>query len=235
MELKKNPNADLEKSRGMFLLLGLILSLGIAIGAIEYRTYESGPMDLGQLDVAIDDEVIPITEREQKPPPPPPPPPPEILEVVADEVELEEELEIESIETDQEEVIEIIEVEEEESDEILNFAVVENKPVFPGCENEPNEEAKFQCFQLSLMKFISKNVDYPEMSRQMGVQGRVFVSFVVEKNGKISNVEVARGVDKMLDKSAVDVVGKLPKLKPAKQSGRAVRMSYTVPINFRLQ
>ena len=80
---------------------------------------------------------------------------------MADEVELEEELEIESIETDQEEVIEIIEVEEEESDEILNFAVVENKPVFPGCEKEPSEEAKFQCFQLSLMKFISKKCGLP--------------------------------------------------------------------------
>lgn len=235
MDLKKNPKADLERSRNVFLLIGLVISLGLSIAAIEYRVYESGPMDLGQLDVEIDDEIIPITEREQKPPPPPPPPPQEIIEVVADEVELEEELEIESIETDQEEVIEVIEVEEEESDEILNFAVVENKPVFPGCEKEKTEEAKFQCFQLSLMKFINSNVDYPEMSRQMGVQGRVFISFVVEKDGKISNVEVARGVDKMLDKSAVDVVKKLPKLKPAKQSGRAVRMSYTVPINFRLQ
>jgi protein TonB len=234
MEPKKNPQADLEKSRNIFLLIGLVLSLGISIAAIEYRTYDRGPIDLGQLDVDIDDEIIPITEREQKPPPPPPPPQ-EIIEVVDDEVELEEELEIESIETDQEEVVEFIEVEEEESDEILNFAVVENKPVFPGCENEPTEEAKFQCFQLSLMKFISKNVDYPEMSRQMGVQGRVFVSFVVEKNGKISNVQVARGVDKMLDNSAIDVVKKIPTLKPAKQSGRAVRMSYTVPINFRLQ
>ena len=69
----------------------------------------------------------------------------------------------------------------------------------------------------------------------MGVQGRVFVSFVIEKDGSLSNIEVARGVDKMLDRSAVDVVGKLPRLKQAKQSGRAVRISYTVPINFRLQ
>lgn len=235
MELKKNPQADLEKSRNLYLLIGLVLSLAFSIAAIEYRTYDRGPIDLGQLDVEIEDEIIPITEREQKPPPPPPPPPQEIIEVVADEVELEEELEIESTETDQEEVVEFIEVEEEESDEILNFAVVENKPVFPGCENEPNEEAKFQCFQLSLMKFISKNVDYPEMSRQMGVQGRVFVSFVVEKDGKVSNVSVARGVDKMLDESAIAVVKKIPPLKPAKQSGRPVRMSYTVPINFRLQ
>lgn len=235
MELKKSPKADLEKTRNVFLLIGLVVSLGVAVAAIEYRTYEKGPMDLGVLDVDIEDEIIPITEREQKPPPPPPPPPQEIIEVVSDEVELEEELEIESIETDQEEVVEFIEVEEEESDEILNFAVVENKPVFPGCENEPTEEAKFQCFQKSLMLFIRDNVEYPEMSRQMGVQGRVFVSFVVEKDGSVSNVSVARGVDKMLDKSATDVVGKFPKMKPAKQSGRPVRMSYTVPINFRLQ
>jgi protein TonB len=207
----------------------------LVIATIEYRTYDRGPIDLGELDIDIEDEIIPITEREQKPPPPPPPPPQEIIEVVSDEVELEEELEIESTETDQEEVIEIIEVEEEESDEILNFAVVENKPVFPGCENEPTEEAKFACFQRALMTFVARNVDYPEMARQMGVQGRVFVSFVVEKNGSVSNVQVARGVDQMLDKSAVDVVSKLPSMKPAKQSGRAVRMSYTVPINFKLQ
>jgi len=235
MDLKKNPKANLEKTRGVLLLAGLVVSLAFTIAAIEYKVYDLGPSDLGNLTLDIEDEIIPITEREKKPPPPPPPPPMEIIEVVADDVELEEELEIESTETDQSEVVEIIEVDEEESDEVLNFAVVENKPVFPGCENEPTEEAKFQCFNLNLMRFISKNVDYPEMARQMGIQGRVFVSFVVEKNGSVSNVAVARKLDQMLDKSAVDVVKKLPKMKPAKQSGRPVRMSYTVPINFKLQ
>ncbi len=235
MQLKKSPKADLEKSRGIFFLVGAILSLAIVIGSIEYRTYAKGPIDLGNLDVALDDEVIPITERELKPPPPPPPPPQEIIQMVSDDVELDEELEVVSAETDQSDVVEVVEVEAEESDEVLNFAVVENKPVFPGCENEPNEDAKFQCFQLSLMKFIAKNVNYPEMARQMGLQGKVFVSFVIEKDGKVSNVEVARSVDQTLDKAALDVVKKFPTMKPAKQSGRPCRMGYTVPINFKLQ
>ncbi|MGB0978834.1 MAG: energy transducer TonB, partial [Croceimicrobium sp.] len=76
---------------------------------------------------------------------------------------------------------------------------------------------------------------FPEMARQMGIQGRVYVNFVIERNGKITNVEVVRGVDPLLDDEAVRVVKMLPKLTPAKQRGKPVRMSFTLPINAKLQ
>lgn len=234
MKARKTEKANLEKKKGLFFMSGLVITLVLVLLAIEYKQYDRSLMDLGVLQMVEDDEIVPITQRELAPPPPPPPAPPEVIQIVEDEVEIEE-IEFESTETDESEEIEIVEEVEEETDEIFNFAVVENKPVFPGCENEVSEQAKFQCFQMGIMKFISKNFEYPEMARQMGISGKVYVNFVIEKNGKVSNVVIARGVDDALDKEAMRLVKILPKFTPAKQRGKPVRMSYTVPINFRLQ
>ena len=235
MEPKKNPKADLENFRVLFVLAGLVFALALTISAFEYKTYDQTLTNLGELDDVIDDEIIPVTQREVAPPPPPPPPPPEVIEVVEDDVELEEELEIESTETDETEEVEVIEMEEEESDEILNFAIVESVPVFPGCEGAKNNDERTACFNSQIRKFIAKNYKFPEMARQMGLQGKVYVNFVIEKNGKISNIEVVRGVDPLLDDEAVRVVKKLPKLQPAKQRGRPVRSRFTLPFNLKLQ
>lgn len=235
MKPKKNPKADLENFRGVFFQAGLVLALIISIVVINWKSYDESVADLGELDVEVDDEIIPITQRQTAPPPPPPPPPPEVIEVVEDDVELEEELEIQSTETDMEEEVEIIEMEEEVSDEVLSFAVVESVPVFPGCEDASTNNEKKACFQQQILKYVSKNFNFPEMARQMGIQGKVYVGFVIEKDGSISNVEVMRGVDKMLDDEAIRVVKSLPKMTPAKQRGKAVRMSFTLPINAKLQ
>lgn len=235
MEEKKSPKADLENYRILFFQIGLVVSLVLSIVLIEWKTYEKGAKGLGELEVEVDDEVIPITQRNVKPPPPPPPPPPEQIEIVDDDVELEEELEIQSTETDEMEEVEVIEEEEETSDEILNFAVVESVPVFPGCEDKKTNAEKKACFEQQIMKFVGKEFEFPEMARQMGIQGRVYVNFVIEKDGSISNPEVVRGVDKMLDDEALRVVRQLPKMKPAKQRGKPVRMSFMLPINAKLQ
>ncbi len=235
MEPKKNPQADLENYRSTFVLFGLVFALLTCVIAIEWKTYEKSLANLGELDVMIDDEIIPITQRQQTPPPPPPPPPPEVIEVVEDDVELEEELEIQSTETDMEEEVEVIDVEEEESDEILNFAVVESVPVFPGCESAKSNDEKKACLQQQLIKYVSTNFKFPEMARQMGIQGKVYVNFVFEKDGSISDVKVVRGVDDLLDNEALRVVKSIPKVQPAKQRGKPVRMSFTLPINAKLQ
>ena len=235
MVSKKNPKADLERMRGIFFQAGLVLALIISIVALQWKSGGEGAMDLGELDVELDDEIIPITQRQTAPPPPPPPPPPEVIEVVEDDVELEEELTIQSTETDQEEEVEVIEIEEEVSDEVLSFAVVESVPVFPGCENAKTNDEKRTCFQQQILKFVSKEFKFPEMARQMGIQGRVYVNFVIEKDGSISNVQVLRGVDPLLDDEAVRVVNNLPKMTPAKQRGKSVRMQFTLPINAKLQ
>jgi protein TonB len=234
MKVRKTESKDAENKKTTFFLIGLVLTLGIILFAFELKQYDRTLMDLGTLDMEVEDEIIPITQRQQQPPPPPPPAPPEVIQIVEDDMEIEE-VEFESTEMDESEEIEFVEEVEEETDEIFNFAVVENKPVYPGCEKFATEEERFQCFQQNIIKHISKNFKFPEMARQMGIQGRVFVNFVIEKNGGISNVTIARGVDPLLDDEAIRVVKTLPKFKPAKQRGKPVRMQYTVPINAKLQ
>ena len=144
MEIKKNPKANLETKRGMFIQIGLIVAISVSLVAFEWKSYEKSASDLGTMELALEDEeMIPITQREIKPPPPPPPPP-EIIQIVEDDVEIEVELEIEETDSDEDELREI--EEEEEDDEIFNFAVVEDKPIYPGCENVSKDE-RYMCFQ----------------------------------------------------------------------------------------
>ncbi len=236
MEPKKSPEADLETKRGIYSLIGLVVALTMVLVAIEWKTYERRIADLGELEVLLQEDEVIVTKREQKPPPPPPPP--EQITVVENEVELEEELIMESTETSQDEIIEIVE-EEEESDEVLSFAIVENKPIFPGCENEKTEEDRSRCFQMKLQQHIISNFKYPEMARTLGIQGKVFINFIIEKDGSIASVSVAKSVDPLLDEAALNAVKSLNsmkgKIQPAKQRGKPARMQFTIPVNARLQ
>ena len=216
MEPKKNPKISLENKKGLFFQIALTLTLLIVIIAFQWKSYDKVNYNLGQLNLDdIEEEIIPITKQEVKPPPPPPPPP-EVIEIVEDEVEIEEELEIEDTEADEDVMIEI----EEEDDEEF-FMVVENMPEFPGGD-------------LGLMKYIQKNVKYPPIAKEYNITGKVYVSFIVDKKGNVTNVKIVRGVDKNLDAEALRVVKSLPKYKPGKQRGKPVRVMFTIPINFTL-
>ena len=140
---------------------------------------------------------------------------------------------IESTETDEEEIIEIVEVEEVEEDIDVPFAVIEDVPIFPGCERVKKSERR-TCFQEKMNRHIRKNFRYPEIAQEMGIQGRVYVQFVIAKDGSITGVRM-RGPDKNLEKEAARIIGKLPKMTPGKQRGRAVRVPFSIPITFRLQ
>ena len=202
--------------------------------SIEWKTYKK-TYDYEALNVEDDDdEEIPITEQIKTPPPPPPPPPPapEIIEIVEDEEEVEETV-IESTETDEEEIIEIVEVEEEEIDIDVPFAVIEDVPIFPGCERVKKSERR-NCFQEKMNKHIRKNFRYPEIAQEMGIQGRVYVNFIISKDGAITNIRM-RGPDKNLEKEAQRIISKLPNMTPGKQRGRPVRVPFSIPITFRLQ
>ena len=234
MQPKKNPKADLNKNRNLYFVMGLTLVLGVTWGAIEYKTYEK-VFDLAALDMLEDDdEDIPITEQLKTPPPPPPPPPaPEVIEVVEDEEEVEETV-IESTETDQDEIIiEEIEVEEEFDDIDVPFAVIEDVPIFPGCESVAKSERR-ACFQEQMNKHIRRNFRYPEIAQEMGIQGRVYVNFIISKDGSITNIRM-RGPDKNLENEAQRIISRLPQMTPGKQRGRAVRVPFSIPITFRLQ
>ncbi|MDL5513881.1 energy transducer TonB [Arenibacter sp. M-2] len=236
MELKKNPKADLTRNSGLYFVIGLVLVMLLTYIAFEWKTYD----DDNNFDYTMNvedtlDEEVPMTEQIKTPPPPPPPAAPEIIEVVEDEEEVEETV-IESTETSQEEeVIEVADVEVEEVEEDLDipFAVIEDVPIFPGCENEPKSKLR-DCFNSMMQKHIGKNFRYPEIAQEMGVQGRVNVMFVIQKDGSIGNVRM-RGPDKNLEEEAARIISKLPKMTPGKQRGRAVRVPFSIPITFKLQ
>ena len=217
MEPKKNPEISLEKKKGLFFQIGLVVTLVIVLGAFEWKSYEKVDYNLGQLNLDdLEEEIIPIT-RQEITPPPPPPPPPEVIVIVEDIVEIVDEAKIETTESD--EMVAVIEIEEESDEEF--FMVVENMPEFPGGD-------------LGLMKYIQKNVKYPPIAKEYNITGKVYVSFIVDKSGSVTDVKIARGVDKSLDAEALRVVKSLPKYKPGKQRGKAVRVMFTIPINFTL-
>ena len=227
MEIKKSPKADLESKKLTFTLIGLVVTLFVIWRVFEYKSYDKQTIDDSlKTEVVIEEEMVEITKQEQ-PKVQPPQPKPQVtqIEVVEDDVEVED-VEI-NAEVDQNEVIEEYEftppeIEEEEIVEAEIFKVVEEMPEFPG------GAAK-------MMEFIQKNIKYPMMARESDIQGRVFVNFVVEPNGEISNVEVLRGIGGGCDEEAVRVVKSMPNWKPGKQRGSAVRCAFTVPIIFKLQ
>ena len=229
MEVKKSRKADLESKRNTFLLVGLVIALGATLLAFEWTTKPTKAESLGSiLTQDVEEEIIPIT-REQEIKPPPPPPPPQVVEVlniVDDDVEIEDELEIEDSEADEETVINVLPVveteEEEEVEEKIWFNIIEEPAEFPGGNK-------------ALYSYISKNVNYPVIAQENGVQGKVYVKFIVNERGEVSNAEILRGVDPSLDKEALRVINSLPNFKPGKQRGKAVKVYYNSQINFQLQ
>lgn len=223
MESKKNPKYDLQKKSGMLLNLGLTLSLLIVIVAFEWRTYDKGKMvDLGQVQDDFED-IMEIPPTEQPPPPPPKVQQPEIVEV-PDEEEIEEEIEIElDVEVTEETVIEDIVFEEAPEEEEVEevFTIVEDQPEFPG--GMP-----------AFYEFVSKNMKYPAQARRMGIEGRVFVQFVVDKDGSVTEVKAVKGIGAGCDEEAERVLRMSPKFKPGKQRGRAVKVRMVLPIIFKL-
>ena len=240
MEPKKNPKVDLSKKSILFLQLGLVLVLFITWRCIEWKSYEKENIDIGQVNLdELEEEDIPITQETYTPPPPPPPPPaPEIIDVVEDEEEVEETV-IESTETDiEEEIVEIDEVDDvEEEEEIADvpFAVIENVPVFPGCEKASGNAAKKKCMSDKIKKFVNRKFN-TELGSELGLSGvnRIYVRFKIDKKGDIVGVQ-ARGPHPRLEKEAVKVVQSLPKMTPGRQRGKPVGVLYSLPIVFQVQ
>ncbi len=228
MEVKKSPKADLEGKKTTWTLLGLVIVLGLLFISLEWSERDK-KIDTSQalVDLVFEEEMVPITEQEQKmetPPPPETPAAAEVLDIVDDNADVEETVIASSEETGQ--AVEIVYVpvqaEEEEPEETQIFDVVENMPEFPGG-------------QAALMSYLAKNIKYPTIAQENGTQGRVIIQFVVNRDGSIVDARVARGVDPYLDKEALRVVNTMPKWKPGMQRNKPVRVKYTVPVMFRLQ
>jgi protein TonB len=226
MELKKSIKADLENKRGLFITIGMFVSLGIVLYAFSYTEKVVKADSLGQVAAAdINEEMIPITRQEEVKAPPPPPPPSavEVLTIVTDETKVNANVEIMDSEATKETKVEVGQIVTEEKEKVEEeiFMVVEVMPEFPGGD-------------LGLAKYIKTAIVYPTVASDNNIQGTVYVFYVVDKDGSVTSVKIARGVDPSLDKEALRVIMSLPKHKPGMQGGKPVKVSYTVPIKFHL-
>ncbi|GAA4897617.1 hypothetical protein GCM10023311_22980 [Flaviramulus aquimarinus] len=239
MEAKKNPELEIGRNSSIYFAIGLNLMLFLSWHALEYKTYEKDDVAIDILNVETEfEDEIPIVNANTPPPPPPPAAVQESIQIVEDVEEVEETI-IESTEIGQddaieERVIEIsdVEVEEVEEDVQVAFAVIEDVPVFPGCEGLSKKESKV-CFQKKIQEHVVKHFKYPQTALELGVQGRVSVIFVIDSKGYTTNIR-SRGPDRILEKEAERIISKLPKMKPGKQRGRPVKVAYAVPIFFKL-
>jgi protein TonB len=226
MQLKKSEKASLENNKVIYVLMGFVFVLSLCYVALEWTEREVTKYDVADSEFLFEEEVE-IQQTSQETPPPPPPPQVqevEVLNVVEDDKEVES-IEVNTEDDKETEVVIAAPVEpkEEVEEEEVVFVVVETMPEFPGG-------------QQALFKYLSENVKYPVIAQENGIQGRVICQFVVNKDGSIVDVEVVRsGGDPSLDKEAIRVIKSMPNWKPGKQRGKAVRVKYTVPVNFKLQ
>ncbi len=223
MEAKKNESADLGKKGGLFFNIGLFSAMLIVVFAFEYKKYDDGSLvDLGQVTDDFED-LLEIPPTEQPPPPPPKIQQPEIIEV-PDEEEIEEEIEVDlDVEITEEEVIEDIIVEEAPEEEVADeiFQIVEDPAMPPG---------GYQAFY----DYVGKKMKYPAQARRMGIEGKVYVQFVVDRDGTLTDVQAVKGIGAGCDEEAVRVIQGAPKWSPPKQRGKPVKQRIILPITFKL-
>lgn len=243
MEIKKNPKAQLDNYSKIFMQIGLVLTLYITYICMEYKTYEiDNTSSLGVVSM-IDDmkEDIPIVEIQKVDPPQQNDPPPTIekIKVVEDDLKIEEAV-IKSTETDEGQAVivktrDIVEVKEvEEFVEDIPFILIEDVPVYPGCKGN-NKELK-DCFTQKVTQFFGKKFDV-NLATELGLapgKKKLFVVFTINKAGKIVNVK-SRGPHPVLEREVGEIIGSLPDMKPGKQRGMPVGVSYSIPITFEVR
>lgn len=227
MELKKSPKADLEDKKGLFLEVGLVIALIIALVAFNVKSYDAEEVEFTQR-TAVDELEDVIIQTAEDTPPPPEPEQPEVateLVVVENDADITNELGIvdmgDNADKAQEEFVPV-EIEEEvvvEEEEI--FQVVEEEPEFPG-----GMEA--------LYKYLGESIKYPQLAKENNIEGKVYVTFVVEKDGSIANPRILRDIGGGCGNEAIRVVKAMPKWKAGKQRGKNVRVQFNLPVSFKL-
>jgi protein TonB len=228
MEPKKSPKANLENKKTLFLEVGFIFALIFCLIALEWTSGQRRASAYDNMsEEAIEEEQVPVTE--ETPPEQAPPPEPtvtDLFEIVENDVVLTNDVKFQDDETSADKQVEIyapvIQAQEEETEEEI-FVIVEDMPKFKGGDIN------------NFREWVQKRVRYPELAAENGIQGRVFISFVVEPTGSVTNVTVTRSVDPLLDQAAMEAVMASPKWEPGMQRGRPVRVRYSIPIIFQLQ
>ena len=225
MKSKKTKDADLENKRTIWLQIGIIFSLAISLVAFEwfFADYDDASLSGYTVETIFEEEMINTFRNEEKKEKPKieKPKPLEVMEIVENTEDIETDIDFSS-EADEDLFVEVSLEPEPEAEETKHFVVVENMPEFPG--GYP-----------ALIKEINRIIKYPERAKELGISGKVFVEFVVWKDGSIRDVKVARSIDPILDEEALRVVKLLPDWIPGKQRGKPVPVVYTIPVNFVLE
>lgn len=237
MKPKKNPKADLNRKWVLFMQIGLIIVLFLTLQAIQWESNKPKKDDTSF--VSFDDpieETIPVTVKPEIQPPPPPPAP-QVIEIIEDDDPKPED-DIESTELKPEETLEpgdIIDAPDEEIPEKLPFELVENVPVFPGCEGLKENDERKACMSSEISKFVNKEFN-TRLGAELGLTGTnlVIVMFVVNREGRVEQIQT-RAPHPALAKEAERVINELPVMKPGLQRGKPVPVSYSIPIRFKVQ
>lgn len=223
MTERKNPKLDVRNYKGLFFNIGLVTALGLTLMAFEWKTVDPGSTVV--LGDSIEDDIIfepPVTKH--TPPPPPKVKDPVIIEV-SNEIEIEEDILIDlNVDVDEEDIIEVIVSTDmpEDEDVTLFHGVVEQQPRFM---NGGQEE---------FLKYVGSKLKYPSLARRIGIEGKVFVQFVVDKSGKMTDIEVVKGIGAGCDEEVLRVLNDAPAWEAGKQRGKPVKVRMIVPVAFRL-
>ena len=228
MELKKSDKANLDKRRSLFIEIGLLVALGFVLLAFEWQVSpKEEEKDNTAVQVAIEEEIVPITRQDEPPPPAVEPPKvTDILDIVENDVQVDTNIDINmDVDLNTEivpvlfEAAEIVEEEEE-----VPFSIVEDKPLFNGKDAETG-----------FREYVNKVTRYPPVAQENGITGRVYIEFSIGTDGQVSDVKVLRGADPLLNEEAERVVKSSPKWTPGKQRGKPVKVKYQFPFYFQLQ
>lgn len=233
MKPKKHPKQDLNKKSGLYFVWGLLMVLGLAFVALEWKSYDNHhtlQIVMNTPDTSLEAEMVQKFKVEQPPQPKVMPPK---IKVEEDDADIDES---EVLATDTNQYTEVlepedIEVEEFEEEPNVIWETIEEAPIFPGCEQAKDKRA---CFSEMMQKHIQKNFNYPSLEQELGIQGRVNVLFDINKDGSIGQIQY-RGPNANLEKEAVRIISKLPRMTPGKQRGSAVKVAFAIPITFKLQ
>ena len=227
MEIKKSPKVDLQNRKGLFLEIGLIISLLLVIAAFLYAPKEYRIEQVEMNYGPVEEEITEITRNEQKPPEPPKKIEikvyNDILDIVTNDTKVTTDFSFEEFEAGLEITTKVMEVEEEEIEEDAPLLKAEKMPSFQG-----GDLNKFR-------NWVQSKVRYPQIAQENNISGRVFLMFVVERDGSLTNIQVLQTPDTSLSDEAIRVLKTSPKWKPGKQRNQTVRVKYTLPIDFRIQ
>ena len=225
MEIKKNPKADLQNKRGLLLEVGLALALIFVIAAFAYTPKEHR---IEQVDLnygPVEEEITEITRQDQKPPEPPKKVEmkviADLLQVVTNDTKITTEVDFAEF-SDDTEILQQVEVVEETIEDDAPFVTAETMPTFQGGDLN------------TFRNWVQSNVKFPRIALENGISGRVILSFVIERDGRLTNIKVLRTPDRSLSEEAVRVLSQSPKWTPGKQRNQVVRVSYTLPVEFRV-